>query len=195
VAKALGQLWAGISAEEKQSYQDRAAEERARVAADLKAWQEAHGDDNDDGEVADNKDGSSSGTLVFPLARIRKICKLDPDVRGLSKEGLLLVTKAAELVTAKLGKETVRVAQIQNRRKLLPEDVAQVCSSREQFAFLREDIADLTRQQQKDNAAAAAAKAKNGEGGASSADKKEDGQPSRSNMKPLTAYFTAKPST
>lgn len=100
----------------------------------------------------------AASSLVFPVARIRKICKLDPDVRGLSKEGLLLVCKAAELATAKLGKESVSVAQMQNRRKLLPDDVSQVCATREQFMFLREDISDLARQQMKEAAAASKAK-------------------------------------
>jgi DNA-directed RNA polymerase I subunit RPA43 len=35
------------------------------------------------------------------------------------------------------------VAQLQNRRKLLPDDIAQVCSTREQFLFLREDVKDF----------------------------------------------------
>ena len=90
-------------------------------------------------------------TLIFPLARLRKITKLDPDVKGVSKEALLLITKCAEMVTAKLGQESVKVAQLQNRRKLLPEDVAQVCATREQFLFLREDVKDLLREQLLDN--------------------------------------------
>jgi histone H3/H4 len=85
----------------------------------------------------------NSDTLVFPVARIRKICKLDPDVRGISKEAAVLITKAAEQFCAGLGKETVSVAALQNRRKLLPDDVAQVCSSRDQYLFLRDDVRDL----------------------------------------------------
>ena len=40
----------------------------------------------------------------------------------------------------KLGLESVRVARLQNRRKLLPDDVAHVCSHREQFLFLKDDL-------------------------------------------------------
>ena len=82
-------------------------------------------------------------SLQLPSARIRKICKLDPDVKGISKEALLLITKSAELFTSKLGMETVKVAALQNRRKLLPQDLASVCSAREQFLFLKEDVRDL----------------------------------------------------
>lgn len=123
-------------------YQQAAAEERERVSKDLAAWEAAGGK----AELPPTSSDTGS-SMVLPVARVRKICKLDPEVRGLSKEALLLVTKAAELMTVKLGGETVRVAQIQNRRKLLPDDVAQVCSSREQFLFLRDDIQDLARQQ------------------------------------------------
>ena len=74
----------------------------------------------------------------------------------------MLMTKAAELFVSKLGTETVRVAQMQNRRKLLPEDVTQVCGLREPFAFLRDDLKDLVKAQKKSMAAAAAAAGKGG---------------------------------
>ena len=111
---------------------------------------------------------------------------MDPDVKGLSKEALLLICKAAELACTKLGKECVRVAQIQNRRKLLPDDIAEVCATREQFMFLREDIRDLARQSNKETAS--------GDGKAISkldkANLKAGGKPAG---KPLTDFFTVKP--
>jgi histone H3/H4 len=90
---------------------------------------------------------SLSDGLIFPVARIRKICKLDDEVHGVSKEAAVLLTKCVELVTIRLGQECVKVARMQNRRKLLPDDLAQVCSTREQFHFLREDVKDLLREQ------------------------------------------------
>ena len=94
---------------------------------------------------------STSDGLTFPVARIRKICKLDDEVNGISKEAAVLLTKCVELVTIQLGQECVKVARMQNRRKLLPDDVAQVCSTREQFHFLREDVKDLLREQKSGN--------------------------------------------
>jgi DNA-directed RNA polymerase I subunit RPA43 len=178
VARELGKIWATIPVEEKEAYQQQAAQERARVAQELEAWTAAGG-------VAELPSSKSDGGLILPVARIRKICKLDPEVRNLSKEALLLVTKAAELMTAKMAAETVRVAQIQNRRKLLPDDVAQVCSSREQFLFLREDIQDLARE-----AKVAAAANSNNKGSKSKGAALADGEPAG---KPLTAYFAVKP--
>ena len=151
IGRALGQLWSTLTDEEKQVYQQKAAAERERVARDLEAWNKAHGDKPSVDEVFKNCSAAAPhdpSALGYPSARVRKICKLDPEVRGLSKEALLLVTKAAELTTVKLGIESVRVAQIQNRRKLLPEDVAMVCRTRDQFAFLKQDVLDLVREQQ-----------------------------------------------
>ena len=184
MAKALGQLWATISEEEKLAYQQKAAAERAAVAAALAAWKAAGGvvPDSSSNSNSNAHNDTAADALVFPMNRIRKICKLDPEVRNLSKEALLLVTKAAELALVKVAKETVQTASMQNRRKLLPEDLVQVCSVRDQFQFLREDIQDLHRKQQAENSnkkkdtIAAAAATKNDNMGA----------------KPLTDYFAVK---
>lgn len=176
IAKALGQLWATLPDSEKQVYQQKAAAEREQVSQAMEAWKAAGGTVPD---VPSPASMSHDGGVAFPLNRIRKICKLDPEVRTLSKEALLLVTKAAELALVQVAKETVKVAQIQNRRKLLPEDLVQVCSVRDQFQFLREDIQDLHRKQQKE---AAQTKAVN---------KKEVKVAS----KPLTDFFASKSSS
>jgi hypothetical protein len=115
---------------------------------------------------------------------------LDPEVRGIAKEALLLITKCAELATAKLGKESVQVAQLQNRRKLLPEDVAQVCGTREQFLFLRDDVKDLVREQKENN------KTTTNEGGSSlsaaASTTNAKTTAAAAGSKPLTSYFSSK---
>lgn len=177
----MGQIWANLSEQEKQTYQEKAAEERERVAQQLQAWQAAHAG----GTAAfDNAHESTKKTdptsLEFPTARIRKICKLDPEVRGISKEALWVITKAAELFTVKLGSESTRVAQIQNRRKLLPEDVVQVCDAREPFRFLQADLVDLVREQKRENLH-------------SNEQNEETKQQVQKSNNPLTAYFAVKP--
>jgi DNA-directed RNA polymerase I subunit RPA43 len=185
VARALGQIWGAMSDDEKLPYQQTAAAEREQVLAAMEAWKAAGG-------VVDDPDSShakaaAEGALDYPVARIRKICKLDPDVKGLSKEALLMVTKAAELLTAKLGKECVKSAAIQNRRKLLPDDVAQVCSAREQFLFLREDIQDLHKQQVDDAAQTKTTKVKSSSGTTGSSKQVAAAK----NTRPLTSFFKA----
>ena len=99
-------------------------EERERVARDLADWKAATGLDKLPPLESNTASDPDSITTTLPVARIRKICKLDPEVKGFCKEAILLIIKCAELATIKLGKETVTVAQLQNRRKLLPEHVA-----------------------------------------------------------------------
>jgi histone H3/H4 len=184
VARALGQIWSNLSDAEKLPYRQKAAKERERVQLQVEAWKAAGGvvGEPQSGNTINNNNTDTPGTTTFPVARIRKICKLDPEVKNLSKEALLLVTKAAELALAKLGKECVKTAQIQNRRKLLPDDVAQVCAVREQFAFLRDDIVDLHRQQLHETAEKAKVeKPTTKKDGAAAASMK--------NSKPLTDYF------
>ena len=98
-------------------------------------------------DTASGENNDDDAVMIFPVARIRKICKLDPDVKGISKESALLITKATELFCTKLAKECVIMAQMQNRRKLLPEDVVEVCSVKEAFMFLRSDLVDLRKAQ------------------------------------------------
>lgn len=147
LAKEMGHIWSSMEASEKEVFQTKAALEREQVARKFEQLKAAGIDLATLAGAAVPNDPNNPNALIFPVARMRKICKLDPEVRGLSKEALMLVTKCAELVTSKLGMETVRVAQIQNRRKILPDDVAQVCGSREQFLFLRDDVKDLVREQ------------------------------------------------
>lgn len=185
VGKALGQLWGSLTTEEKQVYQNKAAEERERVAKDIEAWKKANGGDAAWAKAISKPQNSTDPwSLAYPFAKIRKICKLDPDVKNLSKEALLLVTKAAELATAKLGLESFQVAQMQNRRKLLPEDVAMVCRSRGQFTFLKNDVVDLVKEQKKELNQQA------GNNAHTKASKKVVAAPTTSN--PISSYFAPK---
>ena len=171
VARAMGQMWSALSEEDRVVYQEQSAKERERVAQEVARYKLEGIDINAPKPFDPN-------SLIFPVARIRKICKLDQEVNGISKEAAMLITKCAELALIKLGQECVKVAQLQNRRKLMPEDVAQVCDSREQFLFLREDVKDLVRDQKK-----GAEKPKQAPSAAAA------------NTKPMTAFFGAKRSS
>ena len=144
VAKAIGQLWSALEAPEKLKYENAAAEERARVARDAQRLKDAGLWPEKGAEVAQALDEDA---LAFPVGRIRKICKLDPEVKGMSKETALLITKATELFCHKLGMECVTMAQMSNRRKLLPDDIVQVASMKERFMFMKSDLVDLHKAQ------------------------------------------------
>jgi len=148
IAKAIGQLWSQMDSQSKEKYDAIASEERQRVARytqrlkDAGLWPEK-GSESASASVNDD-------ALIFPIGRIRKICRLDPEVKGSSKEATLLITKATELFCAKLGRECVTMAQMSNRRKLLPDDVVQVSAMKERFMFLKPDLVDLQQLQQEE---------------------------------------------
>jgi DNA-directed RNA polymerase I subunit RPA43 len=171
-----------MTAEEKAVYTEKAALEREEVAQQIAKLEAAGIDLSTLPGAAKSNDAAHSDGLIFPLTRMRKIVKLDPEVKNLSKEALLLVTKCTELMTSKLGMECVRVAQIQNRRGLLAEDVANVTQTREQFLFLKDDVKDLVREQL---AQQPPHKAKKDHGMSKAA------TAAAANSKPLTAYFSA----
>ena len=158
LSKSIGQKWGALGEEEKSKYHARAAEEKGRLKeAGLlllpgRSSEEA------------NQAGSAVADLQFPVGRIKKICRLDPDVKGISREASLLIAKCAEQFTNGLGQEVFKVAHLLNRCKLLSQDVADVCSTRENFLFLREDMADLLREQKKAAKEAKAARTSAGTG-------------------------------
>merc|ERR1711862_655936 len=101
------------------------------------------------GQLPEEEEKSKDSTkdaygLTIPNGRMKKIVKLDPELKSISKEAILLLTKSCELFTSKLGIDSYRVAQIQNKRKtLLLDDMLEICSSREQFLFLKDDMKDI----------------------------------------------------
>ncbi|KAL9185232.1 hypothetical protein ACHAXT_003009 [Thalassiosira profunda] len=178
MAKAIGQLWGALEPDEKKVYEDQAAAERARVARDTQRLKDAGlwpaagaagGNDGDD------------DAPVIPVGRVRKICKLDPEVKGMSKESALLITRATEMFTTKLGKECVTMAAMQNRRKLLPDDVVEVCAIKERFMFLKQDLVDLRKAQIEEAAVKEKENGKEKEGRGKTAEEM--------GSKPLDSYF------
>lgn len=139
VARIIGRLWSSLPPAEKEVY-------RARAAAERAALPPAPNDDTAPaGAAAAAVD--LDAIVALPVGRIRRIARIDPEVRMINREATLLLTKCAELFTARLATDAVAVAGMRNRRKLLPEDVAELCSTREHYAFLREDVRDLLRDQ------------------------------------------------
>eukprot|EP00804_Cyclotella_cryptica_P023988 CCRYP_010086-RA/>CCRYP_010086-RA protein AED:0.19 eAED:0.19 QI:29/1/1/1/1/1/2/1027/309 len=181
LARATGELWSALDPTQRKVYELKAAEEREKLSRDMQRlkdaglWPEAISGNGAEGEAGDED-------LILPVARIRKICKLDPDVKGMSKESTMLIAKATELFCIKLGNECVTMAQMQNRRKLLPEDVVEVCSLKERFMFLKDDLKDLAKEQIKERREKEKEEGKSG----GKTNKPDDGKSSVS----LLSYFS-----
>lgn len=87
--------------------------------------------------------------FAFAL-QVKRILKMDPDLKQVSKESLALITYATQLFTAYTAQQSYSISTIQNRRKLLPRDLLDACGTREAMAFLREDIRDFVQKVEKE---------------------------------------------
>lgn len=82
---------------------------------------------------------------VLPLARIKKIMKLDEDVKMISAEAPLLFAKAAEIFIHELTLRAWIHTEDNKRRTLQRNDIAMAITKYDQFDFLidivpRDDI-------------------------------------------------------
>jgi histone H3/H4 len=214
MAKRIGHKWKEITIEEKEKFQLMASKEKEIYKEQLEAYKKQMGDD-----YVENTNQSSSAlssdhpnSLIFPIARISKIAKLDPDINAISKEGINLIVKSTELFLSKLGTDSMKVASQSNRRTIYSNDIKQICSSgqKQEFLFLKDDIKDITRElllqkeTQKLLKIANALKAGNEEGG-EGGEGEDDGDngavtavltgkaaAAAAGSKPLTSYFTSK---
>ncbi|CAN0433252.1 unnamed protein product, partial [Phaeothamnion confervicola] len=78
--------------------------------------------------------------LVCPLARMRRIIKLDPEVPNVTLEATHLISKAMELFTENLAKDANAVTVRQSHRTLKAEDVFDALYTSEKYAWLRDDF-------------------------------------------------------
>lgn len=73
-------------------------------------------------------------------ARIRKIIKADPEVRNISKDALLTLTKASELFLAQLAVKSLAFASMRGVKSLQVDDAIQAIHTHSQFDFLIDDF-------------------------------------------------------
>lgn len=76
------------------------------------------------------------GNQILPLARIKKIMKLDEDVKMISAEAPLLFAKACELFIHELTLRAWLHTDDNKRRTLQRNDIAMAISKYDQFDFL-----------------------------------------------------------
>lgn len=187
LAKIIGAKWKELDEESKVVYVEQANKAKEAYLKQLALFKKHHPN-----AVQDSESKKKSGDeleLTFPLARIRKIARLDPEVNGISKEAATLLTYAAELFTEKMGQEAFSMAQIQKRRKLILQDVVDVTSMKDKFHFLKEDMNDFVKQYK--------TKDLEENGGNGNVVKKQKVMSEKalsavSNTKPLTSFFQKK---
>ena len=62
------------------------------------------------------------------MNRVRQVCTLDDDFRLISKEALLLITKATEMFVTDLSEKSNQVARKNNRKVMHVQDIHEVAN-------------------------------------------------------------------
>lgn len=100
----MSEQWKALSDDARQPFLDRAAADKARYWHDKQQHAEAELREKTRQAKLKKKEGGREGgrdrrrelseEMLFPLARVRRIMKLDPEVKTISKEAAMLVAKA-----------------------------------------------------------------------------------------------------
>lgn len=139
IAKIVGELWKNMSPEERKPYQEMAYSQKLLWQKEMEAFKSR----NPNYAAASIGSSKSPTELILPVGRIKKLCRLDPEVKSMSKDAVTLVSKCAELFTEALAAEAEGVARVQKRKTLVSQDLVDVCSMKERFFFLKDDMVDL----------------------------------------------------
>ena len=109
LTKALAAQWRELDETERSRYATLASDDKERYQREFKE-QLAQGISEAElkGISSVNKELSVFETVI-PIGRVRRTCKLDPDVKNISKEATVLVAKATEFFLAKIAEESFKV--------------------------------------------------------------------------------------
>eukprot|EP01080_Neovahlkampfia_damariscottae_P007764 gene7764-12234_t len=80
----------------------------------------------------------------LPLARVKRIMKSDTDVKLISQEAVLLVTKAAENLLSELAKDSVTQTIKENRKTIQYKDIVNAVKDKNHFDFLEDIVPSKT---------------------------------------------------
>ncbi|KAK3280975.1 hypothetical protein CYMTET_11210 [Cymbomonas tetramitiformis] len=138
VAKVLGERWNALSKEDKVKYRERAqkvsdeivAAEGAAAAqiATAPAAAHAQGQAGDGIRDAENEDETGEGAIddkdvSLPLARVKRIIRLDKEVGKVHLGTLKLVARATEMFLEKLVEGAERVCHSKKRKTIMYSDI------------------------------------------------------------------------
>ena len=145
VAKLLGEKYRNLSAEEKERLDGLAKTDKARYVremAEVREYEAMHGKGSGNGDTSGAGGANSAKPLdlVIPVSRVRKIVKMDKDVKNISKEAMATITKTTELFVAYMGVRCAGTASLRGARTIRDQDVAATIHSQNAFDFLRLDF-------------------------------------------------------
>eukprot|EP00514_Thraustochytrium_sp_LLF1b_P012306 CAMPEP_0184548998 /NCGR_PEP_ID=MMETSP0199_2-20130426/6546_1 /TAXON_ID=1112570 /ORGANISM="Thraustochytrium sp., Strain LLF1b" /LENGTH=357 /DNA_ID=CAMNT_0026943679 /DNA_START=56 /DNA_END=1129 /DNA_ORIENTATION=- len=142
VAQKVAEIWRDLSPEAKEKYTELAAKAKVEYKKAMELYIAS-------GAAQEDKNGEATpevGTVELPLARVTKIAKKNPDVKKLSKEAGLAVTKATELFVDYFAGVLADRAKFKNKRTINYGLVREcVLSGPEQLEFLEDDFPEQQR--------------------------------------------------
>jgi len=139
--KILSKEWKEMLDDSKEKYFTAAANDKARYQQEVAEEAAIRAEKGDDGDDQEGDLGFIHPTeMVFPLARVKKIIKMDPDVKNMSKEACMMISKSTEMFIAMLGGETMQVTEAHKRRTIKEQDVCACIHENNLFEWLWDDF-------------------------------------------------------
>ncbi|VDL62755.1 unnamed protein product [Nippostrongylus brasiliensis] len=79
---------------------------------------------------------------ALPTSRVKKVCRLDPDLAMITSDAVQFLTKATELFVAELAKASYTQAVLEKRKTIQVKDIDRAISSKALFEFLEDTLCD-----------------------------------------------------
>ena len=77
--------------------------------------------------------------ITLPLAKVKRIIKMNPEVKNCGKEASMLITKATELFTAYIGLKGANMCALRGAKTIQEKDFIHLVHTTDMCEFLRED--------------------------------------------------------
>ena len=145
IGKEMGRLWNELSDEKKAEYSAQRIPLQQQYEEDLEEY-------NNQLKLFEAAKFGPDGMMgpprivdILPTARVRKIMKLDKEVKGTSKEATLLVQWCTELFLGQLTDEAFSVCKKTKKKMIKYEDISATVRKNEQMLFLAQDFPPINR--------------------------------------------------
>lgn len=136
-SKALADRWRSLSEAEKDSFMPKVADENQGHQREITDQSTLP---VEPAKSLQGKKDSSAFEMVIPVGRVRRTCKLDPDVKNITKEATALVAKATERFLAQIAEESFKISSLSGRRTLKTDDIRDCVNRLPQYEWLRDDF-------------------------------------------------------
>jgi hypothetical protein len=203
IFKVIGESYRNLTAEEKLPYEEKAALDKERYKLEISQNPgTAESSSKNLGKKLKIKEalqgveiGQGLDQIVFPISRVKKTIKIDPDVRNLKKESLVAIAKATELFVGYMALYSANEAANTGRSSVRPNNIIKAVHSNQLLAFLRPDFpksssSSLPSSNAKANLSNPPSRKRPLEGKETTGKSKKKAVPA--NSKAISSYFTKK---